>query len=309
MDIRELKYFIGVAEAKNIDKAAARLHLSTRTLIRLIQTLEEDTGTSLFAHTPVGVELTAAGKLLLKHAYEIVSSMEFLKENVKRIGRQECKQLDIGAFGVALFNIIPEIRRAFCKAHPDVEVLIHDLPPHQQIEALRQGRIQIAFDRYLPSAHDLQVELVTQERLAVAVPQAHELTTLPTIRMSDFRHYPSIGSNNPAWVRTYEAWFKPYGFDPCTTPQKAGGVMSAVALVAAGFGICFVPASLQTMSFENVVYRPLLAETAITYDLHCAYLASNHSPLLAAILETVRSYRATSEMLRRCSDRVLQGSS
>lgn len=309
MDIRELKYFIGVAEAESVDKAAARLHLSTRTLVRLIQKLEHETGTSLFSHSPAGVELTSAGKLLLKHAYEIISSMEFLKENVKRIGKQERKQLDVGACGVALFNIIPEINRAFCNSHRDVEVVIHDLPPYQQLEALRQGRIQIAFDRYLSPAPDLQVELVVQEPQVVALPKTHELAALPAIQMSDFRCYPSIGSNNPDWVRSYETWFKPYGFDPCTTPQKAGGVMAGVALVAAGFGISFVPASLQAMSFENVVYRPLLADTAITFDLHCAYLSSNHSPLLAAMMETVRSYRTASEMVRRFSCRALQRSS
>jgi DNA-binding transcriptional LysR family regulator len=302
VDIRELKYFIGVAETKNIDKAAASLHLSTRTLVRLIQTLEKDTGTSLFFHTPTGVELTPAGNVLLMHAYEIISSMEFLKNDVKRIGRQERKRLDIGAYGTAMFNIIPEIHQAFREAHPDIEVVVHNLPTYQQIEALRQGHIQIAFDRYLPTAQDLLVELVIQEPQVVALPRTYELANLPAIHMSDFRDCPLIGSNNPDWEKRFETWFKPYGFGPCTTPQKASSIMSAVALVSAGFGITPVPASLETMSFQNVVFRPLLTDTALTVDLHCACLNSNQSPLLAAMLETVRSYRAASEMVRRFSD-------
>jgi DNA-binding transcriptional LysR family regulator len=302
VDIRELKYFIEVAEAKNVDKAAASLHLSTRTLIRLIQALEEDTGTSLFFHTPTGVELTSAGNVLLKHAYDIISSMEFLKDDVIRIGQQERKRLDIGGYGTAMFKIIPEIHQAFRKAHPDVEVVVHDLPPYQQIEALRQGHIQIAFDRDLPAAQDLRMELVFQEHQVVALPRTYELANIPAIHMSDFRNYPLTGSNNPAWLRRVEAWFKPYGFFPCTTLQKAGTCLSSIALVSAGYGMTLVPASVQTMSFQNVVFRPLLEDAAPTYDLHCTFLKSNHSPLLAAMLETVRSYRATSEMVRRLSD-------
>ena len=303
VDIRELKYFIELAKVGNIDKAALRLRISTRTLFRLVHTLQEEAGTPLLAHAPKGLALTEGGRTFLEYAYKIVASMESLVEDVQRIGQQELKRLEIAVYGSAMFNAIPELHQAFRKAHPDIDLVVHTLPPEQQIEALRQGRIEMAFDRYLQPAPDLRVELVIPENHVVAVPQTHELAKLSAIHVSDLRDYPFIGCNNPNWYGRFDKWFKPYGFEFRTTVQKASNVMSAVALVSAGFGITLAPAFLQTMSFRNVVFRPLLTDAAapITFDLHCAYLRDNPSPLVAALLETVRAYRDASEMVQNCS--------
>lgn len=300
MDIRELKCFVALAKAKNVDQAAASLCLSPRTLIRLIKALESNAGASLISRTPLGIELTPSGRVLLEHACQITASIEFILEDVKSIDRNERRRFDVGACGTAMFNVIPEICQVFGDAHPEVEVVIHDMPPSQQIESLRQGSIQIAFDRYLPTAQGLSVELVIQECQVVALPTAHELAKHTTVHLSEFRNYPVIGSSNPEWERRIEAWFRPHGFAPRTTSQKAGSIMSAIALVAAGFGIALVPASLQSMSVQNVVFRPL-TDAAITIDLHCAFLSSNQLPILAAMLGTVRSYRAAREMAPRLS--------
>lgn len=291
MDIRALKNFIGVAEERSIGQAATRLHLSKSALSRQIQTLEEDFGASLFVRTIAGIELTAAGETLLRSARQVIATLEQATEDIQRDSQQLSGRLDIGVYGTAMFNIIPELYRAFKKAYPEVELVLHTLNQLQQLEALRHGHIQIAFDRYLPASQDLLVELVTQEPLVVALPEDNELTRLPAIHWSDFRDQPMIDDmGDPDSPLGYRAMFRPYGFEPLIV-QRACDIMTSVAMVSAGLGLAVAPAYFQKMSFPNVVFRPLLTDTEYTLDLHCAYRKGKQSPLLAAMLDTVRAYR------------------
>lgn len=293
MDIRTLKYFIGVAEERSIGRAADRLNLSKSALSRQIQMLEEDIGASLFVRTNSGVELTQAGEALLKTAHQVVGALEQVSEDIQRNSQQLTGRLNVGVYGTAMFNIIPEIQRAFCNAHPNVELVLYTRPQPQLLESLRQGHIQIVFDRYLPASADVVVELVVQESLVVALPHGNELTKLAAIRWSDFRDQPLIDDmGDPDSPLGYRAMCRPYGFTP-QVAQRACDIMTSIALVAAGLGITVVPAYLQTMTFPNVVFRPLVADTEYTIDLHCAYRKGKQSLLLAAMLETVRKYRET----------------
>ncbi len=291
MDTRALKYFIRVAEEQSIGRAAPLLHLSPSALSRQIQALEEDFDAPLFVRTISGVELTAAGETLLRTARQILALLDQAAEEIHCNDRQLTGRLDIGVYGTAMFNIIPEIQQAFSKAHPQVEVVLHTMPRYQQFEALRQGRIQIAFDRYLPAANDLLVELVVQEPMVVAIPKDSELARFPAIRWSDFRDQPLIDdTGDPDSPLGYKALSRPYGFEPRVV-QRAPDIISSIALVSAGMGITPVPVGVLGITFPNVVYRPLITDSEYTFDLYCAYRKGKQSPLLAAMLETVRIYR------------------
>ena len=87
MDLRHLKYFIAVAEEKNIGRAAVRLHISQPPLTRQIQQLEEELGVQLFIRTPRGVELTSTGKLFLEEARNIYSIIEQATERTQLAGQ------------------------------------------------------------------------------------------------------------------------------------------------------------------------------------------------------------------------------
>lgn len=289
MDTHALKCFMRLAEARSVDRAAASLHLSPRTLIRQVQALEKDIGAALFSRPAIGTRLTSAGESLLRNAYQIMKSFNQATEDVRRIGHGRLDRIDVGVFGTAMFNTIPEIQRIFCESHPGIEVVLHMLPKQQQLDALREKRIQIAFDRDLPQASDLEVELVAQEPIALALPQNHALARRETIRFSDFSGQQIIASHEPESPRRFRTLSQQHGFELCVSPHRSTEIMSGIALVAAGIGIIAIPASLQSIAFPNVAYRPL--QTDLTADLHCAYLKGHPSPPLAAMLETVRAYR------------------
>ena len=290
MDIRQLKYFIAVAEERNISRAAVRLHISQPPLTRHIQALEEELDVKLFTRTNWGVELTQAGSSLLKHARNIKTHVEVATEQARRAGKGQIGRIDIGIFGSAMLNIIPRILNHFVEAHPDVNVVLHSAPKGRQIEALHQGRILMAFDRYLPDSQELQVEQVCKEPILVALNRRNPLANRSRITIPDLKNEPLIGEQDSSVFAAAHSLFLYHGFDPRIV-QRAVDMISAAVMVAGGFGSALVPESVQNLQLPNVVYRPLVTEVDAMIDLHCAYRKDETSPLLDALLESVRNYR------------------
>lgn len=293
MDSRQIKYFIAVAEELNISRAAERLHISQPPLTRHIHALEEELGVLLFTRTSWGVELTAAGEMLLNHARNIHNHMELAAEEARSLGRGEVGRLDIGVFGSPLLTDLPLILDTFGVTHPGVKMVIHNAPKEQQFEALRQGRIMISFDRYLldlADFPDLHMELVTREPLMVALNQRNPLSAKETIHFTELRGQPMIAGMARAGVKAPpQVLFQHYGFQP-NIVQRAGDIVSAIAMVAGGFGCSLVPSSLQVLQLPNVVYRPLITEIEVMAELYCVYRQETPSPLLNEFLITVRNY-------------------
>lgn len=290
MEIRQLKYFIAVAEERNISRAAARLHISQPPLTRQIQALEEQMGVVLFKREHWGVELTPAGTSFLAHARQIQSQLEMASELAQRAGKGQIGRIDIGVFGSAMLNIVPQILNAFAVSHPDVERVLHSAPKSAQIEALQRGRVMIAFDRYLPALPQLCTELVCEEAIYVALNVRHPLAAQREIRIEQLRDEPLIGEQDSSMFFATRDLFAHHGFEPRAL-QKAADMIAAAVMVAGGFGTALVPESVCSLQLPNLVYRPLGADVEARVQLHCAYRRDEQSPLLEALLDTVRNFR------------------
>lgn len=291
MDIRQLKYFIAVAEERNISRAAARLHISQPPLTRHIQSLEDELDVKLFIRTNWGVELTQAGESLLNHARNIKAHVDLAAEQARRAGKGLVGRIDIGIFGSAMLNSIPRILNQFVESHPDVSIVLHSAPKGRQIEALHQGRILIAFDRYLPESPELMTELVCREPILVALNTRNPLAQKSCLHPNELRNEAMIGEQDPSVAMATQSMFKTLGYEP-RFAQRATDMISAAVMVAGGFGSSLVPESVQNLQLPNVVYRPLITDMgAPLIDLHCAYRRDEASPLLIELLKTVRAYR------------------
>lgn len=289
MEARTLSNFIVVAEEKNLRRAAMRLHITQPALSRQIQALEEEIGTALFTRSVNGMELTPAGESLLHHARNIKMEIELAKRDVLRTTQQQRQQLDVGVFGSAMFNIIPEILEQFSKLHPEVDLVLHAARKEQQIQALRHGKILIAFERFLHEEADLACEEVLSEPLLLALHKDHPLADQPVIDMLNLRDELFIGGPEDRSVE--DQFFQVYGFRR-RIEKRVNDLMSGLNLVGCGYGIFFAPPSVQSLQIRNVVYRPRLGGGRHSFTLHCQYCKNENSPLLHAMLEVVRAYRA-----------------
>ncbi|MTZ13534.1 LysR family transcriptional regulator [Pseudomonas sp. JL972] len=305
MELRHLRYFIAVAEERNIGRAAARLHISQPPLTRQIQQLEEQLGVQLFNRTPRGMELTPAGELLLDEAKNINAVIEQATERTQRAGQGKFGRLDVAIFGSAILDTIPRLLADFRSAYPDVKVVLHSMHKDEQLEALRQRRIGVGFNRILTPSPDFAAELVDTEPLLLAL---HEDDPLARQQRVDFRAladqplvlFPTGG--RPSFLDKVLGLCQQAGFVP-TIAQEVGDAVTAVSLVSKGFGACLVSQSTAALSLPGLTYRPLDGIPGNTrIDLSCIYRPDDRSPILAAFLEVVRSYRQ-----RRSAERPARG--
>ena len=294
MDVRRLKYFIATAEEHSISRAAEKLHITQPPLTRHIQSLEEELGVQLFTRTNSGVELTQAGTALLGHARNINAHVELATEQIRRVAAGQAGRIDIGVFGSAMLNIIPRILSSYAQTCPDVHVVLHSAPKGRQLEALYQGRILIAFDRYLPDSPELRTELVCREPLWVALNQRNRLAGQASISVVDLKNEALIGEQDQSVFFVSQALCRHHNFEPLIV-HKAADMISAVVMVAGGFGSALVPESVLNLQLPDVVFRPLEAEVDAMIDLHCVYRKDEQSPLLASLLECIHRYRGQNQ--------------
>lgn len=295
MEFRHIRYFIAVSEEHNIGRAAKRLNISQPPLTRQIKQLEDELSVELFTRTARGVELTPAGALFLEEARNIGAILSRAKERTQRAARGEIGRLDVAMFGSAILDAIPKILLSFKEAHPDVNVQLHQMGKTEQIEALRQRRIDVAFNRLLTPLSDITSELVMRENLLIAVNEVHPLSRQESIPMAAIAGQPLIlfpTQGRPNFIDKTISMCNEAGFFP-TIAQEVGDAVSSVALVASGFGLCLVPQSLTSLAIPGVVYRPIrdMKEHWLV-DLSCIYRAENQPPILQEFLKTVRAFRA-----------------
>jgi len=292
VDLRQLNYFVAVAETRHLGRAAERLHLSQPPLTRQIQQLEAELGVQLFRRTPRGMELTQAGEALLRDARSIRGMVTQAAERAQRAGRGQAGRLDIGVYGSAVFGLVPRVLAAFHAAHPEVDLVLHHAQTPEQVPALRQGRVLLVFERMLPEETDIEVERVAGEPLLVGLAETHPLAAQECIDVAALRDETLLIGSSPSIAAMTVQLCRAHGFEPRLAPP-ASDIVTATLLAAAGSGVTFVPESMRNVGFPGIAYRPLQARVQAFMDLHCFYLRGEPSPLLAAMLATVRAFRHT----------------
>ncbi|MBK7059677.1 MAG: LysR family transcriptional regulator [Rubrivivax sp.] len=296
MDLRQLKYFLVVAEELNIGRAAARLHISQPPLTRQIKAIEDELGTVLFVRTAKGVELTQAGEMFKVEANNIRMLIEGAIDRVQRVGEGKLGRLDVAIFGSAIYEIIPKLLQSFQQKYPGVRIVLHTMSKGEQIEALRQRRITVAFNRMIHDEPDIGRELVTIEPLYAVVPTDHPLAGTAAISLhrlveSPLVLFPNVG--RPNFIDHVTALCKAQGLE-AEISQEVGDAVTGIALVARGFGVTLIPESAaRALTVEGARFLPLQDAPHAVVDLSCLYRATDQSPLLKAFLQVVKDYRSS----------------
>ncbi|MDE3012375.1 MAG: LysR family transcriptional regulator [Pseudomonadota bacterium] len=294
MDFRHLKSFITVAEELNIGRAAKRLCISQPPLTRQIQQLEEDVGASLLIRTARGVELTEAGRVFLGEARNILSLARLAVERSHKAALGKLGRIDVGIFGSGIFGTIPKMLLAYRQACPEVNVVLHSMNKGEQVEALRQRRINVGFNRLLAYEPDIVSEVITMEGLYLALYESHPLVATGDIHWRELAGQPLVmfpSSTRPNFIDRAIELCKLEGFEPVIA-QEVGDAVYAIALVASGFGLCIVPESATNLRLPGVRYRRLVRDPLPMVDLSCIYRRDDDSAILQSFLDVGRTFRA-----------------
>ena len=266
MELRHLRYFVAVAEEKNFTRAAERLHIAQPPLSRQIQQLEEELEVQLIEKGSRPSRLTEAGRFFYAHAQELLSKAADLKTMTQRVGKIE-RTLSIGFVASTLYGLLPEIVRRFRERYQAVEISFHEMTTMEQLQALKEGRIDVGFGRLKREDAAIRRIVLREEPLIVALPMGHRLAAQAgPLKMNDLLHDPLIvypKAPRPSFADQVLATFS----DRMIVPQQVIEVRElqiAIGLVGAGQGIAIVPDSLQGMKRNDVVYRTIDDRQAIS---------------------------------------------
>jgi DNA-binding transcriptional LysR family regulator len=241
MEFRHLRYFVAVAEELSFTRAAAVLHVAQSAVSAQIRLLEDSIGVTLLERSSRHVELTGAGRSFLQGAKKLIFDLEELTRQTRRIGRAETGHLAIGFIGAQSHEWMPIVLRRFRQKYPDVEVILTEMVPSMQLEALSTHRLDLgvvgAIDGKAPPG--LQVECIAEEEPLVGVPSDHVLANLPFVRLVQLKGEGFILTSREN-APSYRSWLarlcQRAGFTPRVV-QEVDRARTAVQYVAAGFGI------------------------------------------------------------------------
>ncbi|MCB1001438.1 MAG: LysR family transcriptional regulator [Acidimicrobiales bacterium] len=295
MELRHLRYFVAVAEEQHLGRAAHRLHISQPPLTRQIHQLEHELGTTLFDRTSRGMELTDAGRVFLTDARHVLELADQATERVQRAGRGETGRIDVAVFGTGIFGAIPQLLRAYRRDHPDVRIVLHNMTKEEQLDALAQRRISLAFNRLVQPTPGVVSEVLLSEPLFVAAPSDHPLAARTAIAVAELEGVPLVlfpTGLRPNFIDRAREMCLAAGFTP-TVVAEVADVVHGIALVATGGGLGFVPRSATNLHLPGVVYRPLYDTPPPTVDLCGVYRDDDRSPLLAGLLSSMRNTAPT----------------
>jgi len=262
VELRYLRYFVAVAEEGHITRAAERLGMQQPPLSQRMRALEDELGVQLLRRRPRGVELTEAGRTLLIDARAILAHLDHAFAATRRTARGEQGRIAVGFTSSAPFHpFVPRVIRAFREAFPLVSLTLDESGTIELVDSLRRESVDVAFVRTRVSdTEGLVVIPLLEEAMLVAVPRGHALAegrgavTLQALAGETFVVY-----RRPSGPGLYDAIIAAChaaGFSPIVG-QEAPRIVSTLNLVAAGLGVCLVPASLQRMHMDDVVYRRL----------------------------------------------------
>lgn len=288
-----MRAFLALAQELNFRRAASRLHMAQPPLTRQIKALEEQLGAQLFVRTAKGAELTVAGKTLLDEVPNIIALTRRAEEQTRQAGQGYIGRLDVGIFSAGVLNVIPRLLAEFHAQRPEVKIGLHYMSKMQQIEALRERRITIAFNRLVPAVDDLVVEPVLRESYLVALYEGHALCSKPFIRLPDLDNEPMIlYPNAPVYGLAQEvtAAFRSEGVR-LRVEQEVEDVVTCIALVASRFGVCITTESAANLRLPNVVYKPLRSKPLRDIELSCVYRLNDKAPALLAFVAMIKNSR------------------
>lgn len=301
LDLRQLHYFVAVAEEQSLSRAARRLSISQPPLTRQIHFIEQAVGTTLFTRTARGVELTAAGRVLLADAQHMIQLAHQTVARTRQAGAGELGQLAIGGFGAQMLDAVPKFLRKFRQDHPQISISLQTLNRPQQIEALRDERIDAAFNRAGKYPEDIASALLARDELVAALPSGDKLASRGRIALRELAGRELIvqGSGpRPNFTDTLLAMCDSAGYH-VTEAQEVGDSLTAVALVAGGFGIALVARSVTYLQLPGVAYVPLSDSAEGISDIVCIYRRDNMSPVLKLLLNELPSAQTSRSGKRR----------
>lgn len=268
-------------------------------LSQAIRKLESAVGAPLFVRTNRSVALTPAGVAFLVTARSTLRALEEGVAQTRRVAEGIEGHLTLTFINIAPYAPLLRALRGFRHASPGISFTMVEATTQEQVIALEQGRADIGFMRTPgTSVPHLRLATVSSEPIVVALPAGHRLEAAPTIALELLKDDAFVASPRTLGKGFHDQLLSlchAAGFVPDIV-QHGRQMQTLIALVAAGFGVALLPASLADNARTDVVFRPLQVDASDALSRLDLFMAWNETRasairdrLIQAVLETLSS--------------------
>ena len=255
MELRHIRYFLAVAEERNLTRAAERLLIAQPPLSRQIKDLEEELGEKLFIRKNNGVTLTEAGVRFRQYAVQIAALADRSVEDIKDM-KGLTGILYLAAVEAKAPQILSKWIGDFAQKHPGVEYNLWNGNTDDVVHRVRSGLSEIAVITAPYDPEELIGFEVYKEPWAAMIPSSHPLAKKrgKTIKLKDLAEYDLLIPSRSSRLKEIEEWFAPLNIKPRIRCRLAH-MQNAIELTGAGLGIAIFPATVSDYIREGIVIK------------------------------------------------------
>jgi DNA-binding transcriptional LysR family regulator len=260
MELRQLRYFVTLAEELHFGRAAAREHIVQSALSQQLQRLERELGVLLLDRTTHHVEMTPAGGAFLIKARQILAQVDRATLAAQRAA-SSAPGLRVGVVD-ASYDSMPQILRKVQQRYPELEVHQVEAGVPEQFRLLADGRLDVGVGRASLAPPEVASELFRLDPLGVLVPQGHPLAASSGVPVATLAAEPLLFAEEqraPEFNQFMIELCRSVGFVPSVYRGTVESIRAAVDLVAQGRCALCVPASCVAAVPQGIVWRPLVA--------------------------------------------------
>jgi DNA-binding transcriptional LysR family regulator len=288
MELRQLRFFVTLAEELHFGHAAAREHIVQSALSQQLQRLERELGVRLLERSTHHVALTPAGTAFLVEARQILAHVDRAAEAARRASGAP-PSLRVGVVDAA-YDSMPLILREVQARHPDLEIHQVEAGVPEQFALLAGGRLDVGLGRASLAPPQVASELFRLDPLGVVVPAGHRFAALPEVPVAALVAEPLLLAEQeraPEFNQFLVELCRSVGFTPTVYHGTVESVRTGLDLVAQGRCMSCVPASC-ALAWPGVVWKPL-TEPVSRYPWSVLWRSDDDSEHVRTVLDCARA--------------------
>jgi LysR family transcriptional regulator, benzoate and cis,cis-muconate-responsive activator of ben and cat genes len=286
MELRQLEYFLGVANELHFSKAAEKLFIAQPALSRQIQALEENLGVLLFERDKRNVKLTPAGEYLREEATGVLSQLENITKRTQLIHKGEEGELRIGHPGSAIYSVIPPLLSKLRNDFPQIKANLSEILEDDLFGFLKNYQIDVGFIRETFVDIELNTKVLQEESFALILPENHWLTSENFESLSQVRDEPFVLPPRHTGSTYYDLLIRMCereGFSPNVVHESIHGA-TILRLVEYNLGVSIMPISYRLSTAMRVKFIELCNIPERT-QLSMAWRKNDTNPILQNFLK------------------------
>ncbi|WMT92908.1 LysR family transcriptional regulator [Pelagibacterium sp. H642] len=257
MELRQLSFFVTLAEELHFGRAAARLNIAQPALTVQIQNLERELGVQLLIRSTRRVQMTKAGSVFYERCRRILNDLDNSCSIARAIAGKDLKKLTIGTIYPATFGILPSFLAKIGRRFPDIKIHVRTGTSEAIIREIESGTVNIGFIRPLENLGSLRCLGIGHERYLLAIPADNPLAHSDKVNLTDLRSQKII-----AFARSNLSYTEGYFYQQFREHDLLGSVvytcddtLSLMSLVSSGLGVGFIPEWTHELPNRDVVLR------------------------------------------------------